>query len=168
MVAVFFGVASAKPPGFGPGLAPIGGMSTSAAAPQDIPFMSEHHRRLEDRFEELVARVSAGDLLALREEWFVFETDLLDHLAEEEVEVLPDFQRLHPEEAEAIRREHEGIRQALLEMSINLDLHLLRPGTVEAFLAKLRDHARREEAVMYPWAASKVDRAGLRRLFEVA
>jgi hemerythrin-like domain-containing protein len=159
---------AARAADFGLGIALLGGMATSGAATHEIAFLTEHHQRLERRFEELVERLRAGDPIALREEWFVFETDLLDHLAEEELEVLPDFQRLHPEEAEAIRAEHEGIRQALFEMSINLDLHLLRAETVEAFVAKLRDHARREEAVLYPWAASKVDPVGLRRLFEVA
>jgi hypothetical protein len=127
----------------------------------------DHHQRLEHRFAGLIARAKEGDGLALRKEWFVFETELLDHLAEEELEVLPGFQRLHPQEAEAIRAEHEAIRQSLVAMGIDLDLHLLRADAVEAFVAQLRDHASREEALLYPWAVSQLGPVGRRRLFEV-
>jgi hypothetical protein len=76
--------------------------------------------------------------------------------------LLPAFERLHPGETAVIRAEHDGIRQSLLEMGVNLDLHLLRADTVDAFLTKLRDHARREEGAMYPWAASHIDLADRR------
>jgi hypothetical protein len=132
-----------------------------------ISALSEHHRRLDDRFGAIVARAQGGDRDALREEWLVFERDLLDHLAREEAEVLPAFERFRPDEVAKVRAEHESIRVSLLKMGVDLDLHLLRADVVEAFVTELRDHARREQELLYPWAASQLDSTVRTRLFEV-
>jgi hemerythrin-like domain-containing protein len=117
----------------------------------------DDHRRLERLFEALVACAQQGDPLALRARWSQFEGDLLRHLAEEEATMLPAFARQRPEEARRIREEHEDIRRAVLELGIDLDLHLLRESTVREFVDRLREHARREDASLYRWVHRQID-----------
>jgi hypothetical protein len=40
----------------------------------------------------------------------------------------------------------------LLDLGVSLDLHTLREEAVNAFVGQLREHAQREEALLYPWA----------------
>jgi hemerythrin-like domain-containing protein len=116
-------------------------------------MLSEDHAHLERLLQELVARVRQGDRATLRGDWQRFERELTSHMELEEQEILPSFQREHPAEARAIRDEHARIRAGLTEMGIDLDLHCLRAERVEAFIELLRAHARREEALFYPWAS---------------
>jgi hypothetical protein len=131
--------------------------------------MSEHafaeqHRRLERIFQALVSETGREDPLALRQQWAAFEAELLGHLDEEERRWLPGFARLHPEEAERIRREHAEIRSTLTELGVMLDLHALRADVVCAFVEKLRAHATREDGAFYRWilAAGPQDQEGAR------
>jgi hemerythrin superfamily protein len=110
-----------------------------------------HHLRLERLFDTLVTQAAEGDPVRVREQWGQFEHDLLQHMQEEETAMLPAFARYHPEEAARFRKEHDDIRRRLLELGIDLDLHQLRESTVREFVDQLRDHARREEALLYPW-----------------
>lgn len=116
--------------------------------------LAEHHRHLERTFEDLVRKATDGDPAELRSCWLGFESELLAHLDYEEAELLPGFEERAPHEAAAIRREHEEIRAVLLEMGINLDLHLMRLESVRDFVMKLRAHANREEESFYAWAAT--------------
>jgi len=117
-----------------------------------IQLLAQHHRDLDARFERLVAGAREGDPVELRNEWSAFERELLRHLELEEAEILPAFARHHAAEARAILVAHAEIRSALLEMGLNLDLHVLRADRVEAFVQQLEAHARREEAAFYAWA----------------
>jgi hemerythrin-like domain-containing protein len=116
-------------------------------------MMSEDHRYLERLFVQIVARVREGESATLRGDWQRFERELSSHMELEEQEILPAFAREHLADAQAIREEHARIRTGLTELGIDLDLHCLRAERVEAFIALLRAHARREEALFYPWAS---------------
>jgi hemerythrin-like domain-containing protein len=126
--------------------------------------LEQHHRELDARFERLVERASAGDPAELRAEWTAFERELLRHLELEEAEILPAFAAHDAAEARAILAEHAEIRAALLDMGLNLDLHLLRAEAIEAFVQRLRTHARREDAALYAWAERHVPPAGWRSI----
>lgn len=113
--------------------------------------LPEHHHDLEAHFQRLMARCQGGDPIELRCEWTLFERELTEHLALEEKELIPRFRRDRPAEAAEICREHEQVRGALADLGIALDLHALRAGAVQEFIDLLRAHARREEALFYPW-----------------
>jgi hemerythrin-like domain-containing protein len=131
---------------------------TKASAPLAASpnILAEHHRELDASIERLLARVRDGDPTELRSEWRAGERALLRHLEQEEVEILPGFARDRAIEARAILADHAGIRGALLDLGVNLDLHLLRVEEVERFVAQLRAHAKREEAALYTWAQTRI------------
>jgi hemerythrin-like domain-containing protein len=136
-------------------------MDTTETLPSgvEIPpdqLLADHHRELDRMFGALVTRARGGDTFQLRQAWDAFERGLLGHLELEEREILPGFARDDAGGAKAILDEHAAIRTALLELGVNLDLHLLRADVVEAFVEQLRAHARREEAALYPWATRHV------------
>jgi hemerythrin superfamily protein len=116
-------------------------------------MLSEDHRHLERLFQEIVAWAHEGEHRTLRGEWQRFERELTTHMELEEEEILPAFSHEHLAEAQAIREEHARIRAGLTELGIDLDLHCLRAERVEAFIGLLRAHAKREEALIYPWAS---------------
>jgi hypothetical protein len=132
------------------------------------PSLSEHHRRLERLFEALLTQTAGGDPVTLRCEWSRFEEELLHHMEFEEVVLLPELAREDPEEAAAIRSEHAGIRRALLDLGVSLDLHALRLEAVETFVQRLRAHARREEQGLYSWSQRHPSAAVWRALLERA
>jgi hemerythrin-like domain-containing protein len=115
-------------------------------------ILVEHHRELDGRIERLLARVRDADTAELRDEWSVFERALLRHLEQEEAEVLPGFARDDAGGAREILSDHNVIRGWLLELGMNLDLHLLRAEEIERFVTQLRAHAKREETTLYAWA----------------
>ena len=55
--------------------------------------------------------------------------------------------------------EHARIRQLLGELGVGVDLHLVRLELAREFIDFLRAHARREEALLYRWAASDLNAA---------
>jgi len=128
------------------------GLTTSAAS-----LLADHHRELDECIDRLLARVQNDDPTELRGDWTTFERALLRHLEQEEAELLPGFARHHAGEARAILAEHADIRSALLDMGVNLDLHLLRAEQVESFVTQLRAHADREEKALYAWAQTHVE-----------
>jgi hemerythrin-like domain-containing protein len=125
-----------------------------------LNVLAEDHRELDARIGRLLGRVRDGDPAALRPEWTEFERALSRHLEQEEAEILPGFARDDATGARAILTEHAGIRAALLEMGINLDLHLLRAEEVERFVDQLRAHAKREETALYAWAQRHIGPRG--------
>lgn len=121
-----------------------------------------HHGQLEQAFMTLVQAMQTEDPIRLRAEWGAFEHHLLEHLNEEERDQLPTFARRHPEEARAILAEHEQIRTSLLELGVQVDLHILRDELVREFIERLRAHAAREERLFYRWIEAQ--KAPLRAL----
>jgi hypothetical protein len=113
--------------------------------------LPQHHHDLEAHFQRLMARCQDGDPIELRCEWSLFERELADHLELEERELIPRFRRDRPADAAQICHEHDQIRLGLTELGLALDLHALRAEAVQNFLDLLRAHARREEALFYPW-----------------
>jgi hypothetical protein len=124
--------------------------------------LSEHHRHLDHVFETLVSELECGDPLALRAEWDHFERELLEHLEIEERELLPTLAPRHRDEVDRIRAEHEGIRAALTDLGVRLDLHCLRAEDVADFVEQLRTHAAREDAGVYRWLEEQGPEAGWR------
>jgi len=134
-------------------------------------LLADDHQRLDHLFEAIVAAASRDDTADLREDWSTFERALLRHLDAEEVHLLRVFAQHAPEEARGLTAEHAEIREKLTELGVDLDLHSLKAERVGAFVGQLRAHARREESLIYPWAARQLGEeahAGLRRALEAS
>jgi hemerythrin superfamily protein len=128
--------------------------------------LAGEHAHLERLFQSMVNGARCDDPPALRAQWTQFESELTAHLALEEAQILPAFAGQHPEEARGILDEHNRIRSLLTELGVELELHCLRSDRVSVFIDYLRDHARREEKLLYPWAGRQPESgilSGLRR-----
>jgi hypothetical protein len=133
----------------------------SAERPDDQPIADAlmlHHRGLEAAFDVIAVKSASGDPLGLRRAWDTFEKELLKHLEIEETDLLPPFERSHPDEARGLHGEHDAIRETLFALGLALDLHQLRADAVTEFAACLRAHAGREARGLYPWIEKHLSR----------
>jgi hemerythrin-like domain-containing protein len=119
--------------------------------------LSADHRRLDALFEELLNRVHVDDREAIQTAWNEFEVGLLAHMEVEEHCMIPLLERETPTEAVEILAEHAQIRKMLAEIGVGLQIHIVREETVERFVAFLRNHAAREDAMFYRWAEVSFD-----------
>jgi hypothetical protein len=128
-------------------------MLVRATEPESIrDKLIADHARLEKLFRDVLERLALDDRDETRGAWRDFERAVLAHLDAEEKLVLPAFAAAHPDEARALRVEHRRIRARLLELGVAVDLHCIRVSMASDFVAELRDHARREDALLYRWA----------------
>ncbi len=126
-------------------------------APNPQELLRSDHARLEALFEELLDDFADGHQREIRSTWTEFDRSVLGHLDTEERFILPLFERVNPEETAALLAEHARIRQLLGDLGVGVDLHLVRLELAREFIDLLRAHARREEALLYGWAASELD-----------
>jgi len=115
-------------------------------------MLAGDHDRLEHAFQAIVTRAYGGDVQELEGQWLIFQRALLGHLEAEEKYLIPALAQDRPGEAAVLLEDHTRIRDMLLELGIDLDLHCLRAERVDAFVEVLRAHAHREEHTFYPWA----------------
>jgi predicted amidohydrolase YtcJ len=127
-------------------------------------WLARDHERLDALFERLLSAFHANARSELCRLWAEFDSRLRAHLALEEEHILPEFAKVDPGEARSIAEEHVHIRRLLTELDIAVDLHLVGEQTVDALIKLLRAHARREDALMYRWAASHVEPAAQRTI----
>lgn len=116
------------------------------------------HGRLEILLQDLLAAFAADEPDELRRRWNELDRSLTAHMAVEERLILPAFARHDPGEAASLLAEHGELRRELFELGIAVDLHMIREEAGRRFVARLRDHARREDALLYRWASAHVDR----------
>ncbi len=114
-------------------------------------MLAGDHDRLERAFRAIVTRAYGGDFQQLEAEWLTFQTALLRHLEAEERHLIPALAEDRPGEAAVLLDDHTRIRDKLLELGVDLDLHCLRAERVDDFVGLLRAHAHREENTFYPW-----------------
>ena len=114
--------------------------------------MIADHGVLATTFEDVVAAFRSGDRDVAAAMFKDFERRLEGHLGFEDDVLLPALDRDHPTEAAALAEEHRQIRSKLLELAVGVDLHLTRATWVAEFVALLRVHAAREDALLYRWA----------------
>jgi hemerythrin-like domain-containing protein len=123
----------------------------------DHQVLSRHHAELDQHVGALLTKADGGDSHELATAWGDFERELLRHFELEERELFPRFFLEKPEDATALKREHETLRRDLLALGIRADLHCLRAEAVRAFISDLRAHAAYEEQALYPWAKTNVE-----------
>jgi len=114
------------------------------------------HARLAALFADVLERLARNDIEETAAAWNEFSRGLLDHLEMEERDILPAFGKLHPAEADAILADHAKFRARLTELDIAVDLHFIRADVAEEFISSLREHAERENRLMYAWADANV------------
>jgi hemerythrin-like domain-containing protein len=121
-------------------------------------FMADSHRQLNELFDRLLAAMEAN-APDTRELWNELDRGLHAHMEAEERYLLPRFARSHADEAAALLREHGQIREQLLELGVAVDLHCIRLDQSQRFIATLRDHAEREDRLLYDWADQQLERS---------
>lgn len=128
-------------------------------------LLADHHRQIEEACRALRARAYEDCPRVLMEQYRVLERAVLEHLVAEETVILPDYTRHDPEAAYAIRDEHAAIRQLLLRIGVEVELHVVRLETLQSLIDTLHAHAAREDVSMYPWAQVHLPLSTKRRLF---
>lgn len=126
------------------------------AAPPLGHVVDQHHREIEDACLALIAAGLANEPSEIAKQWASIERKLLDHMTAEEHLVLPAYQHADPGNAQALRDQHAGLREQVLEISIAIQLHTVRLEQLRQFVAALRAHATDEESSMYRWAERHV------------
>jgi Hemerythrin HHE cation binding domain len=125
---------------------------------RDDLLLPRHHERLESLLEDLKVLSHGDDSRALCLCWAAFDRELGDHLRAEEEHLLPEFAHEHPLEARGLLIEHAEIRGLVAELGVTVELHLLRADVADRLIELLRAHARREDAMLYPWAMNHFER----------
>ncbi len=122
------------------------------------------------QIRELTKRAESGDWLACDEAWDAFARSLETQLAFEEAELLPRYLASGGGDAGLVARSqaaHEEMRRELLRLGVELQLHVLRPGALRAFLEGVRERRGREVRALCAWAESRPE-GGLRGLWSRA
>jgi hemerythrin-like domain-containing protein len=123
--------------------------------------MIRDHQRLNQLFDQVLIAFREGEREQAAALWTQFETGLRNHFDFEELRLFPQFRKLHSEEVAQLMAEHAQILSLLSKLSMGVDLHLTRTDMVDDFIAGLRAHAVREDALLYRWArahATNVER----------
>ena len=129
--------------------------SSGGAEPDVGCLLVREHAHLDRQFRSLLEAFEAGAGSDAAILWNQFDTDLQAHLLFEEEHLLPKFVDFNALEALALLREHQVIRDNLLALGVGVNLYLTRQDQVQHFLCGLRAHARREEKLLYAWAAAQ-------------
>jgi hypothetical protein len=111
-----------------------------------------HHERIEQLLDRLAHESYGDDPRALCDAWAQLDRALEAHFRDEEAYVLPAFADANPGEARALLAEHAAIRRLAAELGVDVELHAIRADTIGQLRQRLRAHAEREDAIMYPWA----------------
>jgi hypothetical protein len=127
-------------------------------------LLERDHARLEQLLKRASCSVRDDDCRDAEDRWDELECALLAHLDAEEMFVIPELARANPKEAHALLDEHQRIRRELGAIGIAFELHTIRADAVDAFCARLREHAAHEEVLMYPLVESELPHASLTSL----
>lgn len=118
---------------------------------QQRTLLLDEHARIDQSLERLSEAFRADPRGVGLEEWKRFEAEVRSHLELEEGAVFPEFTRVNPDEVRTLLREHDAIRRELEELAVGGELHLVTREVIDSLARRLRDHARREDALLYRW-----------------
>lgn len=142
----------------------------TTTSPVRVSSLRDHmradHAELEILFERLVATFQAGDRDQAAQMFREFERRLETHLALEDDHLVPALAATDRGEAEAIAADHRRLRARVTELGVGVDLHLTRATAVADLVDELRNHASREDAVLYRWADEALDEPTRHTLLE--
>jgi hemerythrin superfamily protein len=144
----------------GTSAAPLNGMSESSSFSRKDStlhaYMMRSHEQLRDQVTRLLTAMQANARADVTTLWNELDHKLLDHMEAEERFVLPAFAHVDREEATGLLREHGLIRENLLELGVDVDLHCIRYERSQEFVDLLLRHAEREERLLYRWADDRL------------
>ena len=140
-------------------------MPPERAKPESLrAFLTRDHQRLEVLFGHLLEEFGEGHRDGVREMWTRFDTGLSSHIKAEERYLLPEFEKVQPAEAAALRADHAFFRKTLAELGLGVDLDMVSLDVAEEFVKALRAHARKEDDLLYRWAQAEIGEAGQIRI----
>lgn len=114
--------------------------------------LRRHHAHLERTCEELCDAYEEGNWTDVESNFAILETELLAHLDAEENEIFPLLREVEPAEVEALLADHRELRTLLEKIGIGIELKVVGEDLANAFIARLRAHAAREDNLAYKWA----------------
>ena len=126
--------------------------AANPSPPSSGRILDQHHREIEEACLVLLGACCAGDPSELARCWGEIEHQLYDHMMAEEHFLFPAYQRDEPENAQDLRDQHAVLREQAMELGVAIQLHTVHAEQIQAFVAALREHGRREEASLYRWA----------------
>lgn len=126
-------------------------MTSTATKLSWTEYQAHEHARIERLFIQLVDAFRADAREDTQALWKELDETATAHFRVEERHVLPVYQRDDEVEARALRAQHDELRRGLDELGVAVQLHCLRDALAERFIAGLREHARREDALMNRW-----------------
>lgn len=142
--------------------------TTDSAPERQLPrALLADHAEIDRLLRRLHDAAEANAQADLDRTWGELERVMLDHLAEEELYLFPALSAEHPREHAELVRDHARFRDLLAELGIAVELHGMRLETIDDLSDAVREHARREDAFLYPWA-QRADAAGPRAARERA
>ena len=118
--------------------------------------LRREHQRLEALFSDLLDQFADGTERDLRAAWAEVEQGLLSHLEFEEQLILPHFAQVDALETQALRAEHARLRETLAELAVGVDLRLVQLGLLRQLIGWLREHAGREDKLLYRWVDNEM------------
>jgi len=124
------------------------------------------HRHIDVLLAELSNRVHADDRALVIEAWTALERALRAHIEAEDLHMIPLLEREAPEEARALLAEHAEIRRQLANIGFGLELSLVSEEVVARFAQNFRNHAAREDELLYLWAEVALDDGRARTILE--
>jgi hypothetical protein len=122
---------------------------------------------LAGQLRELTRFAEAGDLRACDAQWDAFAHALEAHYAFAEGELFPQYLASSTGSAALVLRAlatHSEARRQLLCFGVELQLNLLRPRALQAFLEGVREQTGREVRTLCAWAESLPEGGRLRSL----
>lgn len=128
-------------------------------------LLADHHLDVEDACFALRSCECEDDPRELVQRYRDFEAGLLAHIETEDLHVIPAYAAADPADAARVRSEHASLREQLVALGVEVELHVVQPHTLEQFVQTLREHARHEEQGMYPWAQGSLPLANKREIF---
>ena len=127
-------------------------------------LLERDHARIEELLTRAACSVREDSIEVAEARWNELEEALLGHLDAEELYVIPQLASANEEEADRLVKEHTRIRGDLGDLGIAFELHTLRAEMIDAFCARLREHAAHEEVLMYPLVESGLSSSRVGRL----
>ena len=114
------------------------------------------HERINALLDRLIAAMRADDRTLSLSLWSGTEKRILAHLDVEEMFVFPLLAEGNAAEVDALRHQHDEIRETLGKIGIAFELRALPIDGVVTFQASLRAHEEREESLLYPEAERRM------------
>jgi hypothetical protein len=122
-------------------------------------LLPDHNDRLELMLDEVILHWEDTNGRGPFPLWRRFRDELERHLEVEERMLLPLFAATHPAEAANCLALHGELKGLVVKANSELELHARQAPSLLALQRLQRQHGRRTEHLLYPWAVEALDPA---------